>query len=96
MILLATPTYAEFLAACGTTDESKGDFAFDMHFLHFLGMAEETPTPRPPWVQREVRDEIMCQLIGYVRHAITKHKDDVWKPFFIIARAEKLIDIYVQ
>jgi hypothetical protein len=89
-------TYAEFIAACGTTDESNGDFAFEMKFLPFIEMAEQTPTPPPPWVQCEVRDEIMRQLVGYVHHAITKRKDDVWKPFQIMARAEKLIDIYVQ
>jgi hypothetical protein len=89
-------TYAEFIAACGTTDESSGDFAFDMKFLPFIEMAEQTPTPPPLWVQLEVRDEIFRQLIGYLHHALTKHKDDVWKPFQYMARAEKLIDIYVQ
>jgi len=90
-------TWAEFQAACGKTDTSKGEYAFKMYYHPYL--ESECPDLKPflpqPWVQHEARAEILHQLNSYLYFAL-KNKDDPWGPIKIVVRAEKLVGIYVD
>jgi hypothetical protein len=86
-------TYEEFLAAIGTT----GEFApFDERRLP-LNLPGLLPATRPPrQMQHEVYDEIVRQMVEHVQSAIKKYPGDIWLPFEIIARAEKIVASYVD
>jgi hypothetical protein len=51
--------------------------------------------PPDPGVHRDVFFEITSQLIKYLSAAL-KERDDVWKPFRIMAQAEKLMGEYTS
>src|SRR5262249_20791676 len=91
-------TYAEFLAAIGTTDDEFAPFYTGLLPLNIPGDLSPIPgTLLPPrQLQREVCEEIVQQLIEHVQGVISKYPDDVWLPFQILARAEKLITSYIE
>jgi hypothetical protein len=68
--------------------------ALEMKYLSFMGEGE--PKRPPKWLQREVYEDMMQELLASLHDARTKHADDAWKPFQILARAEKFIDAYVK
>jgi hypothetical protein len=62
-----------------------------------LPFAFEGEPKRPArWLQRQVYEDLMLELRASMDDAHTKHPDDIWRPFQILARTEKLIDAYVR
>jgi len=88
------PTFEEFLATCGRTDGEFAPFYAGPPALNIPGMLPCTRPPRE--LQQEVYREIHRQMAEYVIEVCEKYPDDLWLPFHILTRAEKLVSNYVD